>query len=262
MIWKLLCFICNICRVLSCLIKPLIMIRKFAAVQIILLLFSQSSNAQFYIAGGYHVGFQDIDSLNFVIDRYNSTRAWLDEQMDEIKTTTGLTFSMGIAGYGLMSDITWVGRKQTTSAKGTAPGTGQIVQRDLLYKLNSFNVGAGFIFGQHTKMGFGLSTDFGSLKVLTRVGDPATIDEMDYESVLSEMNILTSIFAQIMLGNMARGGFGLMLRPYYQLPWFLTNFNALNETINAFTASADPYYIRSRPSSFGIQIMLMLHSGE
>ena len=159
--------------------------------------------------------------------------------------------------------MSWVGRHQTVSARGVAPANGQEAQRDVKVRSNSFNIGLGGCgtssFGQ---FGAGVSMDFGSFKVMTRVAFPDEISATEYDKIVNELEIYSSLFLHIMVGNMGNTGIGVILRPYVQLPWFLVDVAPVNDAINSYTSSNDPWQIQTRAVVFGGQILLTIHGAR
>lgn len=219
---------------------------------------SVSANSQWYIGAGFNLGFPKIDSLNYIIDRYNETRTWLDNELDQIKYTKGLVISTGGVVEGMLFDINWVGRNKTVIAEGIQPINSQPAQRELKFKMNTITFGYGMTIGS-PNIGLGLTTDIGIIKVLTRVSDPATIKDLEFEQILNQWSVGSTIYLQLILADMSNAGIGIILRPYYQFPWFLTDFVDVNNAINPATSWNDPWQINSRASSFGVQLIAILH---
>lgn len=235
--------------------------KKILLAGAIALLFTNFSSAQshFYGAFGYNLGFAKYDSLNYIIDRYNETRGYLDKQMDNLTFPNGFCLSIGGSNRAFLYDFSWVGRHRTVSAQGT-DASNVLVQRDLKLRMNTFNMGMGVVGGNASKFGLGLSFDFGSMKIFTRVAPASEIKSEDFQLIQKELMVSSTFFLHILLGG--GQGAGLLLRPYVQLPYWRVDLWETNATINPNTWASDPGYQGVRLTSFGVQIMLALYNSN
>jgi len=69
------------------------MLKKLAFILFILCC-SGIAKAQIYFGFGYNLGYAKLDSLNYVLHRYNQTRAWLDDTMPQIHVPNGFVVSV------------------------------------------------------------------------------------------------------------------------------------------------------------------------
>jgi hypothetical protein len=216
--------------------------------------------AQVYFGFGYNLGFAKMKGLNAIVDNYNNTRSWLDNEMGYFKKPNGFVVNMGMYGNsGGFVELTWVGRNQTNFASGVAPATNINGQRDLKLRMNTVNMGFGFDFLYDEAIGFGIggSIDFGKFKIMTRVADFDKIDQAEYADIIDEILIGSTIFAQFKIGSPA---LKLQIRPYYTFNWFETDITDVNETINSFTAGNDPSYAE-RGNNYGLISTLVIVLG-
>lgn len=226
-----------------------------------LLLLSHVATAQshFHFGIGYNLGFAKYDSLNYVIDRYNETRNFLDKEMDHITFPNGFAFSLGGSTNNVIYDFAWIGKHQTVGAEGI-DGTGVLTHRDLKFRWNTFNIGLGFGGGRSSRIGAGFSVDVGYLKMFTRVGPADEVSSMDYSLVKKELLLGSSVFLHLLVAASDRVGF--ILKPYYQFPYWRVDMINVNSSINTKTYINDPGLQKAKFSSFGVTIQLALMFGN
>lgn len=235
--------------------------KKLVSLTTGLLLFCLLASAQnhTYFAVGYTLGKAKFDSLNYIIDRYNETRNFLDKEMDNITFPNGFAISFGGGGNHILYDFTWSGKHRTVSAQGV-DGTGVLVQRDLKFRWNTFNMGLGFVAGGNSKIGAGFSFDAGSAKIFTRVGPADEVGSMDYTRVEKELLLGGSVFLHFLLGG--GQGPGLIVKPYYQFPYWRVDLLNVNSTINPSTYFNDSGNQATSFANFGVTLMLAIYKAE
>ena len=209
---------------------------------------------------GYNASFLKPDNFNYVIRRYNQTRSWLSKEMPELKYTDGLFLDMQFCDHNLMLDFNYNRRVSVLSAQGD-PGTGSgTVQRDVRFKAGTYGMGIGLnLTPSPPYIGFGFDFDIGGNKMETRVGDPASIKDVDYDEVYAPLTVGSSIWAQVLICGSKSGGLGLMLRPYYHFDFTDHEYSYLNEAINPYTYQNDPESLRDKLNHFGLNVALTLH---
>lgn len=198
------------------------------------------SQTHFYTAFGYNLGYAKLEGLNvYGVDRYNATRtppvdtSWTTfDEMDNFHFPNGFCASMGGSSNRIMMDVTWVGRHMNRTAGGTKPGYEG--RREMKWRLNTFNIGFGVALGKNrgSRFNLGLSFDFGSEKVFTRLNENGVYKTEDYDLLQKNMIIGSTFFMQIILSSQNIPG-GIFIRPYIQLPYFKTNYYDTHEELDA-----------------------------
>jgi hypothetical protein len=235
----------------------------------IAVLFLLSSSTQFlhaqigvYFGGGYTGNFGLYDSLNFIVDRYNDTRIYLDETMKPFEYYQGPTGSAGLYLGPLLVQANYSMRVQKRYAVGTDI-TNTEVRREVRMRMNSFGAGLGINLPlSFMRFSPGAALNFGNLNYETRVAPSSDIKDELWSEVLSESNKSVEIFAQIVPGDPGGVGLRLVLMPYYNIA--LRNkidISDLNKAINPVTAPLDPSPININPNYFGFRVMVVLYFG-
>lgn len=223
-------------------------------------IFSNSLKSQgYYYAGiGYNMAFLHNEGMDFVVDRYNDTRAYLDEPMEYPRYYDGASIHFGGAAKAFMFDLGWTVRSCKVSAVGIdLSGTEQ--QRDLKSKWNTFDMGLGIsLGGSHSfAMMFGVNTGIGNEKQYTRIDAPDDVHTADYEKINSNFKIGFEPFVQFILSS--ADGMGLLIKPYYSLTPLMSDYYALNEGLNPNTYLNDPLTIEGRLTGFGISFIIVAY---
>ncbi len=197
--------------------------------------------------------------LNYVVGRYNETRTWLTKPMGNFTFPNGFCASLGGSSRKLMYDITWVGRHMTRNGGGVQPINGMYGERELKWRMNSFNVGFGVALGQTRKLrvNLGLSFDFGYERVFTRVGENGVFNPAEFEEIQKNLLVGSSIFVQIILSTENLPG-GIFIRPYVQFPYLKTDIYRVNEWINPTTYFNDPVDNDTYSWNTGVQLAIGL----
>lgn len=208
------------------------------------------ANAQLYIYGGYGTSFPRLDSLNYILDRYNETRNYLTHEIEPFKTLDGFSFTMGVGFVGLDVGLGYLNRTEKRYAEGT-PG-GVDFRRDLKMSMNAFEFHSGFSVNAGSGgFALGARVEIGKIKVQSRIAETAQIADAEWDMIFDELHGAAGIYARIYLGAA-----GLAIEPYFMWPLFSTNVSDVNEAINPNTWQSDPEYLDIKPRGFGISIML------
>jgi len=224
---------------------------------------SAFSQTHFYTAFGYNLGYAKLGGMNYVVDRYNETRTWLTEPMGKFSFPNGFCTSVGGSTKGFMVDVTWVGRHRIRSGSGIQPN-GVVGQRDVKWRMNTFNIGFGAAIGKShgARLNIGLSFDIGSEKTFSRVSENGVYDSEDYHLLQKNLLLGSTFFMQIIVSPVYIPG-GLFIRPYFQFPYFKTNYGETSANINTATAqNDDPEQYDSYSWNAGVQLMLGLFIRE
>jgi len=214
----------------------------------------------YYIGGGENFSFINIESLDFVVNRYNETRSYLSQPMDDFNYMRGGTVNAGyVSQGGLTMELAWVGRHMKQAAEGV-DNTGTLQRREVKVRNNTTNFGFGYTYVRESVFCPGIlaSFDFGSLKSFTRVAPAADIKDTDFEQVMKDIQLGMSFTLNLMIAAKEKP-WGLAVRPYYQLQFFGVDYQDLNLAINPATANADyDEDLMEANSNFGVQVALML----
>lgn len=221
------------------------------------------SQGGFQFSIGYGLGSAKIDSLNWVLNRYNETRNFLTEEMTEIKTHGGLCLHFGYENekIGLIeSGITW--RTSQSSALGI-DNSNILKRRDVRLTMHSIDLDYSYpVFNKFLSVAPGIGNSFGALAMSTIVGTPSEVKnsvKKDYYEVQREFLYQCRLFLKLSIGNFIGSMFKIELQPYYSISFGETDFAALNNEINAYSASGDPPNLRSSISHLGVKAMLVFY---
>ena len=152
--------------------------------KLVILLFytcsSLGSSAQVYFTYGYGSNFSNVHGLNQFVASYNDTRPWLDKELKSFAYVDGFVVNFG-AGIGPgWVEFEYAFRAQKRSAEGI--GTGNAFIRDVKLKQPTFAISSGIIFVENEGgVSLGLRTEFGKMKVKTRVYENAS-DKPDWDT--------------------------------------------------------------------------------
>lgn len=199
---------------------------------------------------GYNQTYAQLDSLNYIIGRYNDTRSWLTKEMQEIHTPAGIAIQAGYAGQKWVTEFAFVGRWQRVKAQGDQ--NGNIESRFVRYGASTFE--AGIARRLTPFMQLGLSLDIGAIKVRTRTSSSQASSTQVYYDAVRGTTLGNSLYLQF--GIPISDILSLDIRPYYHFNWIATDFAPLNQAINPFTYVPDPDFIVSRTSHVGLRIMV------
>jgi len=205
---------------------------------------------------GYNMGTHlKTGGLDFVIDRYNSTRSYLSKTMNKPRIFRGMNFSLDVYYEKYMMNMDWEFRKSDVSAE--AAQTKQ--NRDFRYKINTFNIGGGVKL--HTinssVMGTYLGMDFSTISVknYTRVYNTGD-DKPNYQKINWELGLGFSPFVQF-VGNR------VTTKIYYQMMLNKINYWDVNNVINPNTWYNDEYDDnKGRTSSIGLCVRYNLFKNK
>lgn len=217
---------------------------------------------QLYFHVGYNGSFPTkYQNLNFVIDRYNETRPYLDKQLHQITYLDGFTMAVGFVA-NVVLDIGYTGGKQSTIAEAD-DGFGGISRRELVVKTSLFDVDLGF--GAAKKEGAffaGFSANIGSMKVKTRVGEKKQIKDRDWKQInyFDDMVFNLGVFARILFDDP-----GFFIQPYFlfaPFELFESNMYDVNFYLNPDTYEHDPNPLIIQHTMFGIKLGFALAAPE
>lgn len=217
-----------------------------------------------YIGAGFNQSFTNVDSLSWIIDRYNEN-ANPDKELGSINSPRGLAFSAGIAFNRFLFDISYTGRGQTRKSAEAPVGNNTFYyERHLRFRANTIDIGVGLILFENdfVNLALGTSIDFGSVKVFTRYGRNDQVNSLPLQSpIVNELTLGNTYFLQGMYYfSHEKTGFALIVRPYFQLDLFRNDYAAVNRNFNPSTYQSDPLFILSNSHNFGVKVILAYSS--
>jgi hypothetical protein len=206
-----------------------------------------------YIALGYNGNYLSAENLDFVIDRYNETRVYLDDQMEYPHYLDGFDIHIG-GGDKVLVDVGYTWRSAKVSASGVdASLTEQ--QRDLKFKFGAFDFGLGFnVINSGTVVSIGYNLTVGTEKYFSRLAPVGDVDKEDYDLIFKSFNPGGDVFIQFLFPFSDNNS--LLIKPYYHFSYVVTDYAALNEALNPATASFDEPILESQLGGFGCSVMI------
>ncbi len=213
----------------------------------------------YYRGIGYNAALLKSEGLDFVIDRYNQTRSYLDDKMEYCHYYDGPSFRSGLSYNHFFIDFGFTYRSCKVSASGIdASGVRQ--QRDLKNKWNTFDLALGIGAGanENIALAFGVNIGLNAEKTLTRDDTPDKIGVANFAKVNSQFKIGFEPFAQLILAT--DKGLGLAFRPYFSWTPVQTDYYELNSYINQYTYVNDPLSIKGKLSGFGLSVILVYYT--
>ncbi len=234
--------------------------KKMANLSIVFILFfiiyKPAAKAQLYIEFGYNAGFPtNLSNFNYVIDRYNETRTYLDKQMGHINYLDGTTFSVGGVLGSLLLGCGYTAGGQKKYAE-TTDSNGDIIRRDLWVKTRMLDMDFGAAFGDFDKTSFFIGTrmSLGGFTVNTRSGLKSELNDAEWKKINPWGDLLFTggIFFRMQLTNP-----GIYIQPYFNFTpgkLFQSDVTEINEVLNPNTYQNDPSPLMVNYNTFGIKI--------
>jgi hypothetical protein len=218
-----------------------------------------SAQNYYYRGAGYNMAFLKSEGLDYVIDRYNQTRTFLDDKMEYCRYYDGPSLRSGLCYNHFFVDFGFTYRSSKVSASGV-DATGIRQQRDIKNKWNTFDLGLGIGLGANDNIALAIGVNMGlnSEKTLTRVATPDEIGKANFAKVNGQFKIGFEPFAQLILAT--DGGFGVLFRPYFSWTPVETDYYEANRYINEFTYTSDPSVIKGKLSGFGLSVVLVAYT--
>lgn len=214
-----------------------------------------------YVFYGYNVSTYRLDGINAVINNYNETRPWLEEEMKEFHYLDGFSLSFGLGAKPIFVETGYNFRSQKRSVSGTDL-YGNEDTRQIKVKNGAFNISFGLagIFGSRMEnlLAFGVRTDIGALKVKTRVfgdsGPKEKMEDIGYTNVTAQSGPMLRYSRDI-------GGVAMSFAVYYTWSLLKYNYRRLDEQLNYTEYWEDPPQFNLRPNCFGFMIQAGIAGG-
>lgn len=217
----------------------------------LLLFFSFSNFSQqiFNFEIGYNANFGGPKGVNYIVNRYNETRNYLNKEMKPFNNLDGFTINFGFV-YGAYFDIGFIGRGQKRIATGTV--NGEDFKRYLRVKNNGMNISIGIPIGdEEISIIPGARFDFCFPKISTKIitENPNSFsDEDKWNHLYTSTSTYIAPFIKIIIGP-------IDFEPYYAFgEKKLGNIAIVNEKLNPATYANDPENIIFNHSGFGFRL--------
>ena len=233
--------------------------RSITLLAIITFLGITPAKSQSYGFGGigYNMSFLQSDGLDFVIGRYNDTRAYLTETMENPRYFDGISIHFGGAQKAFLFDFGYTQQSCVVSASGVDQ-SGIEQQRDVKDKWNTIDIGLGVSAGasDHFSLAAGVNFGLNSEKYLTRAETPDNIGTANFAQINKQFKFGISPFVQFTITGESAG---LLIRPYYAWSPVKTDYYDLNAYINPYTYILDPINIEGTLKGFGVSVLFILY---
>lgn len=242
---------------------------------VIVFFFAMNAFAQdnyIFYSGGYGISKENLDGLNFVIDKYNSERTHLTKDLDNVNTLHGFTVSGGaIFSQLFIVEFGFTQRTAYSYSDETLQGD-QPWKRELLVRSNTIGLGVGYylFWREGFKLLAGTSADFGKVVLRTRLyntndaSKPSYVDVgQEFEQDFPNNNSLTAItpFMQFSYSPWGKQ-FEIMVKPYYQFQLNESDFSYVNQAWNPNTyQQSSPESTKNFANNFGVQLKINVLMG-
>lgn len=191
-------------------------------------------SAQIWVTAGYGFSWLNSDGLNYVVDRYNSTRNYLTKEMEQPGTYSGFALNAGLNFVSIQMDVRYSSRSTQITSEGAVSGTSFKREVDIDYNFYGFGIGFGD-FNEAFGYSLGVDLEIISPGIVTRI-DPGIETEVD----ISQFATAVSPQVVFFLRFGAEIPLALSLRTYYTIGITDIDYAKLNETINPSTYLNDP----------------------
>jgi len=223
-----------------------------------------ATRAQFFMQFGYNAGIPtSLKNFNYVIDRYNETRTYLDKQMGHFNYLDGTSLSIGGILGPIFASCGYTGGGQKQHAQMT-DNNGIIQRRDLWVKQRLFDMDFGVAFADVEKGSFfiGTSMSIGGFTVNTRSGAESELKDKNWEKInpWGDLNFTGGVFLRLQFTNP-----GLYIQPYFNFTpgkIFQSDVTEINEYLNPNTYENDPTPLMVKYNTFGVKIGLAMIFGD
>ena len=212
-----------------------------------------------YLGAGWNFSSGSFKNFNYVIDRYNETRDYLNDDMDKLHYNGGITIDFGVmmpyfqGGFGL----------QWNRAKMQATGVVNDIefQRDLWFRSFNFPLELGIALGEEgivTIPGIGLNFMF--WHYLTRAAEKNDIEDEEFIESDTDVGMQIKFYTKFVFGGIEDAGFGLVLEPFYNLGFLGCDMTNMNQILNPNTYYDDPIK-QEKFSNYGVRLMALYKFG-
>lgn len=225
----------------------------------IFIFFNSKTYSQPFFTIGYNAGVPlRLDSLNYVLDRYNETRSYLTSPMEHINYLDGLTFSVG-GGLGgpFFWGLGYTGGKQVRFAEGKDI-SGDFNRREIKVTARSFDMDLGLALVDESDIKgalyLGGTLNVGVFNIKSRLGLESEIKDMEWVKInnYNSLFFTSGVFLRLVIPNP-----GFFIQPYYLFTpgdFFQNDMTDLNGILNSNTYQNDPSPLHTKNNMFGVKV--------
>lgn len=219
-----------------------------------------SGQGRVHFAAGLNASYASLDSLNFVIDRFNEDNPTYPNQLDNIHVPAGLFLAAGGNFSRVLIELDFTMRTAVAAARSTEDNAGNQQRTLLRYNAHTFDVGVGYFFldKEYTQFALGTSLDFGQTRVLARRGSAQQVNNFPWSRIVNELNFSATVFLQGMVVFRESPRLGIFFRPYYQFGFVKNDFGPVNRFLRPSAWQANPFFLLSRPSNVGMKLGMFI----
>lgn len=217
-----------------------------------------------YAGLGFNQSITNIDSLNYVVARYNSLNN-PDKELSEIRSPRGLAINAGLVLGRVMIDLGYTMRAQGSRSREQASNSPETYFiRQLRFRMNTFDVGFGVKLNKDEEKLFalGASLDFGAVRVFTRyVRNDQTGTQPFRNPIMNELTLGSTLFFHGQIPLSSDLPFQLYFRPYYHLDLYRNDYGPVNRAVNQPDHLDDPLFLLSSAHNFGLKVGVLFFGG-
>ena len=241
----------------------------FCALVVAVLLAGGTANGQtkikVYAGLGFNAGYMSVDSLNWIIDQYNERQSNVERPLKNVQTPLGVSGQLGLVFGKFIIDLGYTTRMTgSRSRENVNATTGTYLTRQLRFRANTFDIGAGAVLAENdnTMFSLGGSMDFGAVKIFTRYSTNDQVGTIPLNApVMNELTLGTTIYFQGMVNIGLNNPLYLYFRPFYSYAWNKNDFQPVNRAVNFQTHLDDPQFILANPHNVGLKIGIAFYGG-
>ncbi len=218
-------------------------------------LMSSTIQAQMFgVRLGYSGSFTDLEGLNQVVENYNTSRQWLEQEMKNFGYLDGYTIGITSGARVFWFDMEYSTRGQKRKASGVDL-TGNLGTRSLKLKNNTFAFTlSGVATNSNGGIGFGLRTELGANKLKTKV---EYANESDAKWNVVQKDLAIKMGPAMRVVNRIGDSLEMSFSIYYVFGLSTTNFTEADIAINnTFYNSTTPEQFDVNNHTFGFALTL------
>ena len=214
-----------------------------------------SAQGRIHLSVGVNGSYAGLDSLNFIIDKFNEDNPEYPKLLNNIHAPMGIYVNAGANFSRFLLDLSFTMRTQGARARSVANPDGTDQRVHMRYNAHTFEVGTGYYFvnGDYTRLALGVSLDFGQTRLLGRRGVSTQVSTFPWGQMTNELNFSSSIFLQAMFVLQDNPRIGIYFRPYYQFGFVRNDFGQVNRFLRPNNWQSDPFFILQSPSNVGLK---------
>lgn len=215
-----------------------------------------------YAGIGFNQSFMQVDSLNYVIQRYNMLNE-TEKPLGEISSPRGLAVNVGLIGKRMLFDLGYTMRMQGTRSREVENANGNYNVRQVSFRMHTFDMGLGLKLNkaEDRVYALGVALNIGTIRVFTRYGRNDNVNALPLQNpIVSELCLGTTAFFHIAFPLSPDLPFQLYLRPYYYFSLYRNDYGPLNRVVNIPEFQDDPLFLLSPSNNFGLKVGILFGS--